>query len=144
MSDATPEPQDAAEALDGDKVADDDGFVDDEITVIPPDRPLGLGSYGTTASEDAVDEPLAERADHEQPEVWDDTPRPGAGTDQVGRLVEPDLGMSPDTEPDAVAEAVGDRPAELAAEEDAVHLTAEPPLGDGDGYVEDEAGRAPG
>ena len=140
MSDATAEPQDAAESLDGDKIADEEVFVDDELTVIPPDQPIGVGTYGTTAAEDAIDEPIAERHDHEQPEVWENAERLDDDPTAVGRLVEPDQGMSSDEEPELVAEAVGGLSDELSAEEAAIHVTAAPPMGDGDGYVDDETG----
>jgi hypothetical protein len=138
MSDANAEPQDAAESLDGDKIADDEVFADDELTVIPPDRPMGIGTYGLTAAEDAIDEPVAERHDHEQPEVWEHADRLDGDAAQVGRLVEPDAGGAPDLEPDAVADAVGGLSDEMSAEEAAVHVTPAPPMGDGDGYVDDD------
>ena len=140
MSDATSEPQDAAESLDGDKLADDEVFADDELTVIPRDQPIGIDTYGLTAAEDAIDEPIAERHDHEQPEVWEHAERLDGDESIVGRLVEPDQGGGPDEESDAVAEAVGGLSDEMSAEEAAIHITAAPPMGDGDGYVDDETG----
>jgi hypothetical protein len=59
----------------------------------------------------------------------------------VGRLVGPgaedDAEDLPDDEPDAIASIVDEE--DLSAEEDAVHLTDDPPFGDaGDGYVDED------
>ena len=57
----------------------------------------------------------------------------------VGRLVEPpdDEGdWDEDIEPDAVASVADEEEIDLSAEEDAVHLTSDPPFGElGDGYI---------
>lgn len=132
MSDATDEPQDAAEALDGDKVADDEVFQDDDIVVTPPDEPMAVEEYGVTPAEEIFDEPLAERVAREVPDR-----QPVTDGEEVGRLVEPDEGARTDVEDETLATAAGER--ELSAEEAAVHRTAAPPMGDGDGYLEDEA-----
>lgn len=124
------DPQDRAEALDDDKMAVTDTPVED--LEYPPDEPTAVEDYGTTAAEEQVDEPLEERITREVPE--------GAPVDQpTGRLVEPgpdDEVGAPDEEADAVARAT---PAsDLSAEEAAVHDTAEPPMDDDDGYVDEE------
>ena len=146
MTDARDD-QDISEALDDDKLPGE----------FPPDEPLGVDEYGVTAAEELVDEPLEERVRREVPE--------GAGAEErgVGALVEPDAGGRSDDETDAVASAVGngealdqlddadissgdstlrdvatERVADVPAEEAAMHLTDPPPMGDGDGYVEDE------
>ena len=123
MSDAS---QDRAEQLDDDKMAITDSPV--EELQYPPEEPMGVEAYGTTAAEEQVDEPLDERVAREEPEATPDT----GGM----RLVSPDAGSGPDEEPDAVGREV-DAP-DLSAEEDAVHRTAAPPMGDGDGYVDED------
>jgi hypothetical protein len=57
--------QNNAEALDDDKLPDD----------YPPDQPLGVDEYGTTAAEERWDEPIEERLEREVPE-GDATPPP--------------------------------------------------------------------
>lgn len=122
MSDAS---QDRAEQLDDDKMATTDTPVED--LEYPPEQPMGVDAYGTTAAEEQVDEPLDERVAREEPE---EAPDPGGM-----RLVSPEAGSGPDEEPDAVGRQVG--APDLSAEEDAVHGTAPPPMGDGDGYVDE-------
>jgi len=152
--------QDSAEQLDSDVVDDD---VDDAEGALqyPPDRPLGVEDYGTIASEERVDEPLADRVRREIPdglgaldgpddaelvaiELADDDLDDVLDLDEpvdtrpFGRLVEPgadDDGVDyVDEEPDAVASEVDE--SDLSAEEEAVHLTAEPPYRSG-GYDDD-------
>ncbi len=82
--------QDQAEALDDDRLPAD----------LPPEEPLGAEAYGTTGAEERWDEPLEERLAREEPDVQ---PPPPSGF----TLVEPDEGAHTDTEPDAVALAVG-------------------------------------
>ncbi len=84
-----PDEQDRAEALDDDK----------QPAEYPPEEPLGVDEYGTTAAEERWEEPLAERLAREEPE---DRPADTAGM----VLVAPDEGVHEDTEPDAVATAV--------------------------------------
>jgi len=118
--------QDRAEQLDDDKMATTDSPV--EELDYPSDQPMGVDQYGTTPVEEQVDEPLAERILREEPE---ELPEPGGM-----RLVDPDAGGASDTESDAIA---FDSPAtDLSAEEDAIHLTDPPPMGDGDGYLDDD------
>lgn len=61
------DPQDTAEALDSDKIDDN---VDDEAVpeVYPPDRPMGVGAWGTTAEEERRPEPLADFVQREEPD----------------------------------------------------------------------------
>ena len=138
MTDARDD-QDIAEALDDDQLAGD----------FPPEKPMGVDAYGVTPGEERWDEPLDERVRREVPEG-------GEADDRgIGALVDPDEGGGPDTERDAVAEladrerdeTLGDVATELeappSAEESAMHLTTPPPMGDGDGYVEEEADRPP-
>ncbi len=61
------DPQDAAEALDADKI---DEASDDEVIpeVYPPDRPLAVGDWGSTADEERRPEPLADFVRREEPD----------------------------------------------------------------------------
>lgn len=61
------DPQDSAEALDADKIDDagDDSVVPE---VYPPDRPMGVGEWGTTADEERRPEPLADFVQREEPD----------------------------------------------------------------------------
>jgi hypothetical protein len=102
----------------------------------PPDRPLGAEDRGVTDAEDSVDE----RRRREIPEAAG-----GGRVADVGSLVD-DGG--PDDEADAVAgesrrtedayeRSVQDLEEVEPAEEAAMHLTDEPPMGDGDGYIDE-------
>jgi hypothetical protein len=151
MSDAnTTDDANASELLDDDKLPAE----------YPPDEPMGVEEYGTTAAEQAVPEPLDERVLREEP----DQPLATTPTvdDQVGRLVDLEPGQELDLTAEAVAREVDDvdasdlaasdltsgdptrrdvaqeRTGALPAEEAAMHLTEDPPMGDGDGYVDDE------
>ena len=181
------DPQDRAEALDGDKfdIADNP----DVEPEFPKDELLGADEYGLTAAEERWDEPIEERLEREDPDPLaaelereardedrdrDDTsleaeldrveaeldddardaaraaggPRADRGEDvsldtpldgaEVGRIVEP--GTDEDVEDfiDEEADSVGHaEPADdLSAEEQAMHLTDDPPMGrPGGGYV---------
>jgi hypothetical protein len=121
----------------------------------PPDQPLGVEEDELTVRGQQTDEPLEERIQREVPDV-------GAGTedDPVGPLVAPggdegldltkesvatETGAGPDRDDlDAGDIASGDnttrdvateRVESRTAEEEAMHLTEDPPMGDGDGYV---------
>ncbi|CAA9223176.1 MAG: hypothetical protein AVDCRST_MAG76-832 [uncultured Acidimicrobiales bacterium] len=61
------DPQDVAEALDADKI---DDRADDEVIadVYPPDQPLGVRAWGTTANEERRPEPLADFVGREEPD----------------------------------------------------------------------------
>jgi hypothetical protein len=130
MSD-TGDEQDVAEGLNSEVLSDYDdpeGNLD-----YPPDEPMGVEDYGTTAAEERVDEPLAERVARELPDSLDESERP------VGRLLSPgaddtDLGVYAiyaDEESDAIALSAVE--SDLTAEEEAVHLMAEsPPFADED------------
>lgn len=138
-----------SEALDDDKLP----------PAYPPDQPLGVDDNAVTVGGQETDEPLAERVLREEP---DRAPEAGGdGEDQPGRLVEPEEGQPPDLTKDSVASAVdpglgehdvepgdiasGDsttrdvateRVEDMPAEEVAIHHTDDPPMGDGDGYLE--------
>lgn len=115
---------------------------DDKLDDIqyPPDRPLGVDDRGVTDALDSVDE----RRRREIPD------RCGSGRpDDVGTLVDQAGESGIDEEADAVAmearrdrlgldRSVQDLEEVEPAEEAAMHLTADPPMGDdGDGYLED-------
>ena len=61
------DPQDIAEATDADKI-DDDG--DDAVIpdVYPPDRPMAVGDWGSTAEEERRPEPLGDFVRREEPD----------------------------------------------------------------------------
>lgn len=109
----------------------------------PPDEPTAVDDYGTTAREQVVPEPIDERVAREEP---DQGLGGSAGSDvEVGELVEPDAGAGTDETAEAVAHEEpehGSRPlppeqsVPQSAEGEAVHRTEEPPMGDGDGYLE--------
>lgn len=124
----------------------------------PPDEPSGVLEDELTVRGQQTDEPLEERVGREEPDV------PAAASpddDPVAPLVEPEAGEGDDLTKEAVAHTVDSGPAsqdldagdiasgdsttrdvaterteKRTAEESAVHLTDDPPMGDGDGYVE--------
>lgn len=131
----------------------DDDVLPDEY---PPEHPLGVEDPGVTADHGAIGDSLAERVAREEPDV---VPLPSSDG-AVGILVEPDLGLATDVEADLVASAieedlgalgVGDPTAGdetlrdvateridgRSAEELAIHLTDDPPLLEGDSYLDD-------
>lgn len=133
----------------------DDDVLPDEY---PPERPLGVEDPGVTADHGALGDTLGERIAREEPEVGGP---PSSDDGAVGRLVEPDQGLGPDTEADLVAStvdaevegalAVGDptagdetlrdvateRSDDRSAEELAMHVTADPPLLEDDSYLDE-------
>ncbi|MGW6293422.1 DUF5709 domain-containing protein [Streptomyces sp. NPDC055058] len=102
----------------------------------PPEKPLGVTKYGTTAAEQHDGESLDQRLAQEVP----DTPAqagdgvgdlpggegepvdPEAGTGRAGRLVAPDEGVREDTTKETVAEDVGIDGGAAGAEEAAMHV----------------------
>jgi hypothetical protein len=66
---ATDDPQDLAEALDDDKL-DEKGPQDEdrELDYVPPDAPVASLDYGVTDREQAIDEPIEERAERWEPD----------------------------------------------------------------------------
>lgn len=128
----TGNPQDQSEQLDADTLPGDS----DDPTAggeYPPDSPIAALDYGTTPAEARMPEPIAERVEREVREV---DPEEGM------RLVEPgadDTGEALiDTEPAAVASEVDHPYNDLSAEEAAVNLSDDPPMGrPGDGYLDD-------
>ena len=110
--------QDRAEALDDDKLGGE----------FPPEDPLGVDEYGTTAAEERVDEPLAERVAREEPEVDapTDQPVPLADRDDAIQDGEAWAEEAAVAEPDATAtDTATEREAPLPAEEAAIHEVPE-------------------
>jgi hypothetical protein len=129
-------------------------LLDDDVVPMeyPPEEPLGVNER-LTAAEEQIDEPLADRVAREEP----DTLSPDYGA--VGTLVDAGDEYNLDLEADAVATEVSgsvpplddldpdgpqagvimtqDKEEVVPAEEAAMHLTDPPPMGDGDGYLED-------
>lgn len=102
----------------------------------PPERPVAMTGFGTTAAEQRRGESLDQRLAQEEPEVWAAEVAPGGpaqegelpaqvGDRRAGRLVEPDEGVRGDTEADAVARDVGIDSGAASAEEAAVHIVEE-------------------
>ena len=143
-----PDDDNLSELLDDDKLPPE----------YPPDEPSGVLEDELTVRGQQTDEPLEERILREEP----DFPAALAGDDEpVGTLVDPEAGQGLDLTKEAVASEVRSEPEpshldagdissgdttlrdvaterveERSAEEEAVHLTTDPPMGDdGDGYV---------
>jgi len=104
----------------------------------PPEQPLGVEDQGVNDGQDSV----VDRMAREEP---DDLPE----EEHLGQLVAPGGDGGLDLEADAVAMEVGgghdplgldtstqDLEEVRPAEEEAMHLTEAPPMGDGDGYVD--------
>lgn len=102
-----------AERLDDDVVDEGD---------YPPEHPLGVDRFGTTGVEEEGGESVRQRAAQEDPRR-DLRERDEA----VGGLLAPDEEAGLDVEGEALA-TEGDRPDQLSAEEEAVHL--EEPAGE--------------
>jgi hypothetical protein len=100
--------QAGAEATDDDKLEGE----------FPPERPLGVEEYGTTAAEQRYEEPLEERVAREEP----DRPSGGDPRDDGDRFA---------------GEPATEREAPRAAEEDALHLAEPPPYREDDSYLDD-------
>ncbi|MEU1011302.1 DUF5709 domain-containing protein [Streptomyces sp. NPDC005890] len=102
----------------------------------PPERPLGVTRYGTTAAEQQAGETLDERLGQEVPDVTappgdgvGDLPGgegepvdPEAGESRAARLVAPDEGAHTDTTKEQVARDVGIDGGAAGAEEAAMHV----------------------
>ncbi|MEU5276900.1 DUF5709 domain-containing protein [Streptomyces asoensis] len=105
----------------------------------PPEKPLGVTKYGTTAAEQHEGESLDQRLAQEVPETPEavgdpvgDLPGgegepvdPEAGDRRAGRLVAPDEGAHADTVKEEVARDVGIDGGAAGAEEAAVHIVEE-------------------
>ncbi|OLT19472.1 hypothetical protein BJF78_10935 [Pseudonocardia sp. CNS-139] len=106
----------------------------------PPERPLGVEEWGTTADEEAEGESLDARLARELPDYGDDDEGDGLGdsadTDgellddevgetRAGRLVASDDGGTFDTDEELYAVDIGIDGAGASAEEAAVHVVSE-------------------
>lgn len=122
-----------------------------EQSYSPPERQGSQNHYGLTPDEESSTVPLDVRLAQEEPDVTagaagalgagsPDLPADAdvdgellddqVGTVRAGRLVEPDMGGGPDTEPSAVATDAGFAGGAYGAEEAAVHVV--PDEGDDD------------
>lgn len=133
----------------------------------PPEKPLGVDRWGTTAWEQSQDETIDQRILQEEPDpntaygapdnesgldedegdmVGGDDPDAipaendfvGDMGQRAGRLVDPDEGVREDQEKDLVAEDVGISGAGASAEEAAMHIVADD-IGVGDLGTDDQA-----
>ncbi|MEU5246903.1 DUF5709 domain-containing protein [Streptomyces asoensis] len=105
----------------------------------PPEKPLGVTKYGTTAAEQHEGESLDQRLAQEVPEAPEpvgdavgdlaggegEPVDPEAGDRRAGRLVAPDEGAHPDAVREEVARDVGIDGGAAGAEEAAVHIVEE-------------------
>ncbi|MGW2768493.1 DUF5709 domain-containing protein [Streptomyces sp. NPDC001275] len=111
----------------------------------PPEKPLGVTKYGTTAAEQREGESLDQRLAQERPDeagpegdgVGDlpggegEPVDPEAGGARAGRLVAPDEGVRGDTTKEEVAADMGIDAGAAGAEEAAVHIVHDDTLPDG-------------
>jgi hypothetical protein len=123
----------------------DDDVVPEEY---PPEQPYGVNER-LTPEEEQVGESLEDRVKRERPDnLGSDVGRVGQLIDDGGVDVEADLvaeevapGMRRDQmdpgDPSAGEWMAQDKEEVIPAEEAAMHITEAPPMGDGDGYVED-------
>jgi len=158
---------------DEDQLESEDTLVDRGVDNVldegysPPEKPLGVDRWGTTAWEQSQDETIDQRIQQEEPDpntaygapdnesgldeergdmVGGDDPDTipaendfvGDMGQRAGRLVDPDEGVREDQEKDLVAEDVGISGAGASAEEAAMHIVADD-IGVGDLGVDDEA-----
>ncbi|EID72647.1 MULTISPECIES: DUF5709 domain-containing protein [Rhodococcus] len=138
MPDSTPEGSEGEYSLDEeDQLQPEDTLVDRGVDDVldegysPPERPLGLDAYGTTAAEQREGETLDQRLAEEEPdpaledddaEILDDNE---VGRLRSGRLVAEDEGVGEDEEKDLVASDIGIDGGAASAEEAAVHIVDE-------------------
>lgn len=136
---------------DGSEVQEDTNLLPPEDTLVdhgvdpetrgysPPERPVAVESWGTTANEQREGEPLDDRLASEVPELTEvDTDEIGdlpggegepldreAGDRRSGRLVAIDEGVRADEESDLIGSDVGIDSAAASAEEAAMHTVEE-------------------
>ncbi|WP_160096111.1 DUF5709 domain-containing protein [Rhodococcus sp. T7] len=139
MPDSTPEGSDGEYSLDEeDQLQPEDTLVDRGVDDVldegysPPEKPLGLDAFGTTAAEqregETLDQRLAEEEpdpafeEDENPEILDDNE---VGRQRSGRLLAEDEGVGEDEEKDLVAFDIGIDGGAASAEEAAVHIVDE-------------------
>lgn len=115
MSDPAANPSDPTDEQSTAELTDEDKI---DPLDFPPDEPMGVGHVGEVPAEDAGGESLAERAEAEEPEVWE---QPLRTDEDAGMLVDPDEGAATDVDKELVGDEVpfAEQP---AAEEAAVHI----------------------
>ncbi|MGW7438751.1 DUF5709 domain-containing protein [Streptomyces sp. NPDC054849] len=133
----TPEEQQDTASVDLQNAVDErtyDEMLDEGYS--PPEKPLGVTKYGTTAAEQHAGETLDERLSQEVPDVAEPEgdglgDLPGgqgelidaeAGTDRAGRLRAPDEGVRTDTTKELIARDEGIDGGAASAEEAAMHV----------------------
>ncbi|MFC9556091.1 DUF5709 domain-containing protein [Rhodococcus sp. NPDC056960] len=139
MPDSTPEGSAGEYSLDEeDQLQPEDTLVDRGVDDVldegysPPEKPLGLDAFGTTAAEQREGETLDQRLAEEEPdpafeeddnaEILDDNE---VGRMRSGRLLAEDEGSGADEEKDLVASDIGIDGGAASAEEAAVHIVDE-------------------
>lgn len=139
MPDSTPEGSEGEYSLDEeDQLQPEDTLVDRGVDDVldegysPPEKPLGLDAFGTTAAEQREGETLDQRLAEEEPdpafeedenaEILDDNE---VGRQRSGRLLAEDEGVGEDAEKDLVAFDIGIDGGAASAEEAAVHIVDE-------------------
>lgn len=108
----------------------------------PPEKPLGVEDQGVNDGQDSVIDRMARVEEDELASALEED-------HHLGTLVAPGGDVGLDDEADAVAFAVGGDHDPLGldtsaqdlgevrpAEEEAMHITEAPPMGDGDGYID--------
>ena len=105
-----------------------------DFMVVPGDEPEAVKDWGTTALEESLGEPLDLRLSREEPDVLaqadrsaseetdSDDPYPVDREEHVGRIVDTDLGVGLDDEPDMIGSDVGTDNGGFSAEERAMHI----------------------
>jgi len=88
--DGVADDQDHAENVDSAVLSDVDDDPEGSLA-FPPDRPLGVEEYGTRASEERVDEPLAERLRREVPDPASTAGDRYGDGDEAGDEADPEL-----------------------------------------------------
>ncbi|MFJ6718725.1 MULTISPECIES: DUF5709 domain-containing protein [unclassified Streptomyces] len=134
----TNEEQEDAAPLDLQNAVDErsyDDMLDEGYS--PPEKPLGVTKYGTTAAEQHEGESLDERLRQEVPDVGqdpaaesggqEDLPDSETGSARAGRLTAPDEGAHPDTTKELIAQDHGIDSGAASAEEAAVHVVEDEP-----------------
>ncbi|MFF2114681.1 hypothetical protein CJ179_18850 [Rhodococcus sp. ACS1] len=139
MPDSTPEGSEGEYSLDDeDQLQPEDTLVDRGVDDVldegysPPEKPLGLNAFGTTAAEQREGETLDQRLAEEEPdpafeedenvEILDDNE---VGRQRSGRLLAENEGVGEDEEKDLVAFDIGIDGGAASAEEAAVHIVDE-------------------
>ncbi|MET9696473.1 DUF5709 domain-containing protein [Streptomyces sp. NPDC006529] len=137
----TNEEQEDAAPLDLQNAVDErtyDDMLDEGYS--PPEKPLGVTKYGTTAAEQHAGETLDERLSQEVPDVAAPDgdgvgDLPGGegepvdaevGGDRAGRLTAPDEGARSDTTKELIARDEGIDAGAASAEEAAMHVVQDP------------------